>query len=82
MVMHFLGGLSLGFLSLYLFYNSKIFFVSFFFAVLLGGVWEVFEYVNDIIMEPYFLDMTSDLIFDTLGALTAILIMKWSLKSS
>ena len=93
-VTHFLGGLSLGFLSLYIFYESNIFqgkisfskavFISLVFVIILGGVWEVFEYVNGLTlsMEKYSLDVVHNLLSDALGAILAALIAKRILKFS
>ena len=83
-VMHFLGGLSLGFVVLYAFYDSKAVFSCFILVMMLGGVWEVFEYVNGLTIstESYPLDVVHDLIADALGAISAILITKRSQESS
>ena len=92
-VMHILGGFSLGFLSLYIFYGfsifrdelsfSEIMMVSFIFAMMLGGIWEVFEYVNDLTQstEKYSLDVVHDLLADALGVILALLVTKRLVKS-
>ena len=93
-VMHFLGGFSLGFLSLYIFYESDLFLgkipfsravlISLTFVMIFGGAWEVFEYVNGLTQstEKYSLDVVHDLLSDALGAILAPLIAKRFLKSS
>ena len=93
-VMHFLGGLSLGFLSLYIFYESDFFLgkipfsraviISLVFVMIFGGAWEVFEYVNGLTQstEKYSLDVVHDLFSDVLGAILAPLIAKRFLKFS
>ena len=89
---HFLAGFSLGFFSLYIFYESgllrdklslpQIIFLSFIFVMLLGGVWEIFEYINDLTQstEEYSLDVVHDLLSDALGAILALLVAKRFLK--
>ncbi|OHA92476.1 MAG: hypothetical protein A2665_01365 [Candidatus Zambryskibacteria bacterium RIFCSPHIGHO2_01_FULL_46_30] len=89
---HFLAGFSLGFFSLYIFYESGFFggklpfskaiFISFIFVMLLGGVWEIFEYINDLTQstEEYSLDVVHDLLSDALGAILALLVAKRFLK--
>ena len=93
-LMHFLGGFSLGFFSLYIFYESglfgdkisfsKVVFMSFVFVMMVGGAYEVFEYVNNITQstEKYSLDIIHDLLSDALGVILALLIVKRFLKSS
>ena len=89
---HFLAGFSLGFFSLSIFYEfgffvnqlsfSKAVFASFIFVMILGGVWEIFEYVNGLTQstEKYSLDVIHDLLSDALGAILAFLIAKRFLK--
>jgi hypothetical protein len=81
--MHFIGGLSLGLLSLWIAYMSGFFgvmvptrvrvFVTVLLSVLVIGMgWEVFEYyfgiANPTLGETYFKDTIYDLTFDLLGA--------------
>ena len=79
-MMHFLGGFSLGFFTLSFFgtFNKRTFMTSFIIVMLLGGVWEVFQYVNDITFstEGYTLDTIHDLMMDTLGVLGAIVLSR------
>ena len=89
---HFLAGFSLGFFSLAIFYESNLFgdklsfskavFISFISVMMLGGVWEIFEYVNGLTQstEKYSLDVIHDLLSDALGAILAFLIAKRFLK--
>ncbi|MCM2339052.1 MAG: hypothetical protein NDI62_01180 [Burkholderiales bacterium] len=80
MLMHFLGGIWLGFISIYLFNfdsGSKKSFFNIIVAVFVVGVgWEIFE----IVVNAYttenafnFLDTISDLFFDTAGGVFALL---------
>jgi hypothetical protein len=83
--MHFLGGLSLGLLALWVFYASGLFSVSVpslsqaliasvATVMLIGIGWEVFEYVFDLTQateELYYMDVIHDLVADALGAMTA-----------
>ena len=90
---HFLAGFSLGFFSLFIFYESSLFrnklsfleviFISFIFVMMLGGVWEIFEYANGLTQstEKYSLDVVHDLLSDSLGAILALLIARRFLKS-
>jgi len=91
---HFIGGLSLGFLLLYIFYESSFFkgkislskaiFISFILAVIVGITWEIFEYANGLTQstEKYSLDVAHDLLADALGTILALLIARRFLKSS
>ena len=91
---HFLAGFSLGFFSLFIFYESgllrdklpflKVVFISFIFVMILGGVWEIFEYINGLTQstEKYSLDVIHDLLSDALGAILALLIAKRFLRFS
>lgn len=83
MFMHFLGGFWLGLASIYLFSikeNSLKSILKILFIVLLIGIgWEVFEiYIDKFITQNSFdfLDTISDLLFDLLGGLSAILYFK------
>ncbi len=84
MPMHFLGGLWIGLLAIYLFWSkinsSGKFFsntlVILFSILLIGSGWEVFEaLVNEVIIEnPFdYLDTFSDILFDLAGGSAAIL---------
>lgn len=91
---HFLAGFSLGFFSLSIFYefdffvnqlsSSRVVFISFIFVMILGGIWEIFEYVNGLTQstEKYSLDVIHDLLSDALGAILALLIAKRFLRFS
>ena len=91
---HFLAGFSLGFFSLFIFYESgllrdklpflKVVFISFIFVMILGGVWEIFEYANGLTesTEQYSLDVVHDLLSDALGAILALLVAKRFLRFS
>ena len=83
---HFLAGFSLGFFSLSFFYESGFFgnklslskavFISFIFVMILGSVWEIFEYINGLTQstEKYSLDVIHDLLSDAFGAILALLL--------
>ncbi len=89
---HFLAGLSLGFFSLYIFYESgllenklslsQVISLSFISVMVLGGVWEIFEYTNGLTesTEGYSLDVIHDLLSDALGAILALLVARRFLK--
>lgn len=83
-VMHFLGGISMGLLSLWVIYASGIFkrmtptrtrtIVTVLIAVLVVGIgWEIFENLNGLTQstEGYKLDTIHDLIADICGGLVA-----------
>lgn len=76
-MMHFLGGLVLGVLVTWVLNprqrSFKTFLIIFASAIVLGGVWEVFEYVNGITesTENYKIDTIHDLIMDSLGIVVA-----------
>ncbi|MFZ3011494.1 MAG: hypothetical protein WA060_00635 [Minisyncoccia bacterium] len=81
-IMHFWGGLCVGFLLLWILYKDNLDF-SFGFVLkiglgvlFIGSAWEVFEIIfNNIIAGNQFdiLDTTSDIFFDLSGGLCAIL---------
>jgi hypothetical protein len=90
MPMHFLGGLWVGLVALWLYFYSgilsftqkvspfkiyKIFAVSLIAVIIVGGIWELFEFgVNTVIVfstQNSPLDTVSDIIFDILGGATA-----------
>lgn len=86
-LMHLLGGLSVGLVIVWLLFNTGLFsetrlsnlkfvFLVVVLVLLVGIVWEIFEYLNDITQsfEGYTLDTSLDLFFDTLGAILAGLI--------
>jgi len=77
-LMHFLGGLALGFfiLSFSNTVSMKTISISIVCVMLLGGAWEIFEYINGIVdsIESYYtLDVIHDLIADGVGAVLAAL---------
>lgn len=80
MLMHFLGGVWVAFILLWVFpikSLSKNYFLKLFFGILFVGIsWEVFEIIfNNIISENLFdiADTMSDLFFDMLGGTLASL---------
>ena len=79
MIMHFLGGLWVGLVSIYLFSFNKNFFWAFKIlgiVFFIGLGWELFEIiVNDVITKNplNFLDISSDIFFDLAGGAMAIL---------
>ncbi len=79
MPMHFLGGIWLGLASIYLFSLKDISLKSilkiFFIVLLIGIGWEIFEiFIKFVTQNSFdFLDTMSDLSFDVLGGLFAIL---------
>lgn len=80
-MMHFLGGLTIGVFLLAIFkianISTKAFSVLFALAMAISVGWEIFEYVNEIIdtRDNYVLDTTYDLIMDALGIVTAYFIV-------
>ena len=84
-LMHFLGGLSLGVLVFWVVFLSGFLvkkmpgnpysavFITFVMVLVIGVLWEVFEYVYDIAAEPheYVSDTIVDIIMDSFGALVA-----------
>ncbi len=86
-VMHFLGGLSLGFFFLWVWLSSGVFEIrvpskreafltSLIFVMVVGIGWEVFEYVHGLTQstEAYPLDTFHDLVSDFIGATVAGLV--------
>lgn len=72
-LMHFLGGVILGVLIIWIFRLRNIsptFLTIFTLAVVVGGAWEIFEYINDITLstQDYPIDTLTDLVMDALGA--------------
>lgn len=83
-LVHFLGGLGLGIcLAWFLFYSglvwktlprkSQIFFTTLIGMIIIGGIWEIFEYANGLTQstEGYASDTFHDLLADTLGGAVA-----------
>ena len=83
-LMHFLAGLTGGFIAVWFLFDSGIFYKhpptvsesvlwALLFLVTVGIVWEIFEYVNGItqLFESYTVDTLADLFFDALGAILA-----------
>lgn len=75
-MMHFLGGMSIAllvawFISHKNFSRTNALIIIFLATMIVGGAWEVFEYVNGITfaIEGYTLDTIHDLLMDALGAL-------------
>ena len=79
--MHILGGMGIAF-SVYWFITTffpkykQSFWSIIFFTLLAGICWELFEAINDIAGAPvgtpkYYLDLTKDVVNDTLGAIIA-----------
>lgn len=88
MPMHFMGGVFLGYLTTLLFYKtfyiqehispSRIIFLGTLIVGIVGGGWEIFEYVvqhytGAILANP--MDSYSDLCFDVAGGLSALLLL-------
>lgn len=86
-LVHFLGGFSMGLLTLWAFYALDIFkgkaptlkqaiFASLLGVIIIGIGWEIFEYLNGMTMstESYPLDVAHDLISDVAGAVVAALV--------
>jgi hypothetical protein len=80
-MMHFLGGLTLGVLVVWLLKIEKRSwgsFIGIFICVMvLGVVWEIFEYVSGItfLREGYMLDTIHDLVMDAAGLIAAYVII-------
>lgn len=95
-LMHFLGGLFLGFFT-YGFFTRRfnwfeklpaitIFAIVTSLVIVLGFTWEVFEFYLgselDISLQPSLNDTIADLFFDTTGALVAVLISYLHVKKT
>lgn len=87
MPMHFLGGLASFLLLVYLMHEKcanhhfhKSFLVKILFLALAVGVaWEVYEYLAQIIISHdrwNYVDTLSDLLFDTIGGILGLLLIK------
>lgn len=86
-VMHFLGGFWVAFATYYLFYFSgyfkkitkkfSLFTLSLVTLILVGVLWEVFEYLTKVSLNQlnYILDTSLDLLMDVIGWLPAYLIL-------
>jgi hypothetical protein len=79
--MHFLGGLTLGMLAAWFFNIERRSLASFALVLVtvlvLGAVWEVFEYVFDItgtIAGSYWKDTIHDMVLDGIGGVVAYLV--------
>ncbi|MES2087787.1 MAG: hypothetical protein V4467_02210 [Patescibacteria group bacterium] len=90
-ILHFLGGLCLGFASLGIFFlyrksrvspkPNTVLLVALISVLIVGGVWEIFEYCNgftDNSIGSYPLDVVKDLTFGVIGSYVAY---RYSLKS-
>ena len=79
-MMHFLGGLTIGVFLICIFRIANIrtrsFLTIFLLAMFISVDWEIFEYVNDIIdpTENYAMDTAYDLVMDALGITAAYLL--------
>ncbi len=89
--MHFLGGFSVALASVYLIYihnqtrmptDRGIFFTAILSALLVGALWEIFEYVTKIsfTIGDYRLDTIKDLFIDIYGAIVAYIYFKRQYK--
>ncbi len=85
MLMHFLGGVFVALLGIYLLlpnvtqFSNKEIFKILLFVLIVGVGWEVFEILVDknISQNPFnILDTSSDIFFDLSGGLLALLILK------
>jgi|SRR3989338_307448 len=79
-IMHFLGGVWLGLVAVYLFTSEALpshpILKMLFFVLVIGFGWEVFEFLfhNYIAQAPFdIFESSSDIFFDLLGGLCAIL---------
>src|SRR3989344_9420295 len=78
-MMHFLGGLTIGVFLICIFrianISTRSFLVVFLLAMFISIDWEIFEYVNDIVdpTENYAIDTAYDLVMDALGITAAYL---------
>lgn len=87
-IMHYLGGVFVAFLFLWsylsMFQKLPKRLVILGVVVLVGILWEVYEYVmgaTDVYFESYRLDTAMDMFFDILGAITvAYLVLKQKIK--
>lgn len=86
-IMHFLGGLWIGLMVLWIYYlsgyfkkikkdKSFIFLLSFLSVLIVGISWEIFEYLFEIVFSNNYISDTSlDLIMDILGGLVASIVL-------
>ena len=76
-MMHFLGGLMTGVLAMWFWgleeRSVSSFLLLFASVMIVGGAWEVFEYVNDLTFstQEYKIDTIVDLVMDGLGGIFA-----------
>jgi len=86
-MMHFLGGLTIGVLVMWVlgFENRswKNFLIAFIAVLIVGVGWEIFEYINGMTFstEKYAEDVFHDIVMDSLGAIVAYLFSTSSSKS-
>ena len=81
MPMHFLGGLWVGSVALWFYSQSirgklySIFFVSIGAVLIVGGLWEMFEFSADSLIsfseQNKAIDTASDIMFDIIGGITS-----------
>jgi hypothetical protein len=96
-LMHFLGGLWFGTISIWFFYFSgyagkftpeftarNVFTVSIASVIAIGVLWEIFEIYAGVLsfVTNYSLDTSFDLLMDTLGAAAAALYTVWKFQSN
>ena len=76
-ITHFLGGLVIGVLAMWVLNFEKrtlsSFLILFTSVMVVGGAWEIFEYVNGLTFstQEYPIDTTIDFVMDALGAISA-----------
>ncbi|MDP3763081.1 MAG: hypothetical protein Q8Q92_00225 [bacterium] len=76
-MMHFLGGITIGMLVIWFLKiedrSLKSFLTAVAWVIVVGGAYEVFEYVNDLTFstQEYSIDTAIDLVMDALGAIFA-----------
>ena len=81
-MMHFLGGVTLGCFALYFMpkISKKTLIAAFSIVMIVSGAWEVFEYVTDISPAQeganYAADTTQDLVLDAVGSGLVMLYVK------
>ena len=77
-MMHFLGGLTIGVFLIYLLkifsLSTRSFLTIFILAMAISIAWEIFEYINDLNpIEGYMTDTLLDFLMDALGIFVAYL---------
>ena len=90
MPMHFLGGFWIGSVALWFFspripeQSLNVFLISLLAVVVIGGLWELFEFnIGTMTFVPEqngILDTSSDLVFDIIGSVTATMYFIFKLK--